>query len=79
MHAARILSITSRVTVLQVTMFKDRALRGPNKESDHWVPSDTYALANDFRRLHAPSLQMEVALSLCRALPVIHSFVLPAS
>lgn len=31
-------------------MIKDRPVRGAARESDFWVPSDTYALANDFRR-----------------------------
>ena len=38
---------------------RDRAVRGAQPESEYWVPSDTYALANDFRRAHMPSLPME--------------------
>ena len=39
---------------------RERAVRGAQHESEYWVPSDTYALANDFRRTHMPSLPMEV-------------------
>eukprot|EP00966_Prymnesium_polylepis_P216991 5022166-Prymnesium_polylepis.1 len=41
-------------------MPKDRPVRGSSRESDHWVPSDTYALANDFRRQHTPQVPMDV-------------------
>ena len=39
---------------------RERAVRGAQHESEYWVPSDTYALANDFRRTHMPSLPMEL-------------------
>lgn len=39
---------------------RERAVRGSNTESEYWVPSDTYALANDFRRTHMPHLPMEL-------------------
>ena len=38
---------------------RERTVRGPQHESEYWVPSDTYALANDFRRTHMPALSME--------------------
>lgn len=39
---------------------RERAVRGANPEMEHWVPSDTYALANDFRRTHMPHLPMDL-------------------
>ncbi|KAL3904786.1 MAG: hypothetical protein SGPRY_011160, partial [Prymnesium sp.] len=39
--------------------FKDRLVKGASRESDHWVPADTYALANDFRRQFTPQVPME--------------------
>lgn len=39
---------------------RERMVRGAAQETEHWVPSDAYALANDFRRQHMPALPMEV-------------------
>ena len=39
---------------------KERTVRGAQTEAEYWVPSDTYALANDFRRTHMPHLPMDV-------------------
>ena len=39
---------------------RERAVRGSGTETEYWVPSDTYALANDFRRTHMPHLPMEL-------------------
>ena len=39
---------------------RERGVKGAGAETDYWVPSDTYALANDFRRTHVPTLPMEL-------------------
>ena len=39
---------------------RERTVRGATTESEYWVPSDTYALANDFRRTHMPALPMDL-------------------
>lgn len=39
---------------------RERAVRGSSSETEYWVPSDTYALANDFRRTHMPHLPMDL-------------------
>ena len=38
---------------------RERVVRGAAHEAEYWVPSGTYALANDFRRTHVPSLPTE--------------------
>lgn len=38
----------------------ERAVKGAAHEADYWVPSDAYALANNFRRDHIPNLPMEI-------------------
>ncbi len=35
-------------------------MRGSSAEMEHWVPSDAYALANDFRRQHMAQMPMEI-------------------
>ena len=39
---------------------KERSVRGSGPEMEHWVPSDAYALANDFRRQHMAQMPMEI-------------------
>lgn len=39
---------------------RERTVRGAGSEMEHWVPSDAYALANDFRRQHMPGMSMEI-------------------
>ena len=39
---------------------KERTVRGSSAEMEHWVPSDAYALANDFRRQHMAQMPMEI-------------------
>lgn len=51
---------------------RERAVKGAAHEADYWVPSDAYALANDFRREHMPSLPMEVFADLLLRLKLIN-------
>ena len=37
----------------------ERAVRGGAKEADYWVPSDAYAIGNEWRHANAPSVPME--------------------
>jgi len=39
---------------------RERIVRGAVAEMEHWVPSDAYALANDFRRQHLSQLPMDL-------------------
>ncbi|KAL1521837.1 hypothetical protein AB1Y20_021488 [Prymnesium parvum] len=47
------------VPVPSLKELKDRPVRSSGREADHWVPADTYALANDFRRQFTPKVPMD--------------------